>query len=465
MIQKFKGKKRYIIASLGLILCLLFFVGAKKYFDASDDVIPSKPIAVEWLVEPNLYFIGGFRNGLGWIQRKEDGPWELIDGTGKILVSGFEAEFLGSYDEETGLAFFRNKEGLSGYIDRSGDVVIPPQYNYTGSFKYGMAVVEKEVDGQTFYGVIDRYGAQVLPFVYKNLIEIITPELFAIEKEGKWGCINKKGEVVIDFIADLKSDLAWEGAGVNQSFHEKKFNYVLPPNVLSVNINRKKGLIRTDGTWVLPASYDNVFAGMGGFGDYRWEPPVSFDEVFGGGKGLIGLEKDGKVGFVDAEGKMVIDFKFYGTTVDGISARTKKNVRRHFTDPQYAFSEGLAVVLLSPLPAPPEEVPYKELLYGVIDTKGNVRFSFKGGAGDLFDNGFTHLWDPSNTLTLIDRYGERYSTKWSQSKYKRVLGLSWDGPLQGVATVWEKTGKDLESRPKYGYLRFKINREVLSNDQ
>ena len=445
MIQKFKGKKRYIIASLGLILCLLFFMGAKKYFDTADDVIPSKPISVEWLVEPNLYSVGGFRNGVGWIQREEDGSWELIDGTGKTLVSGFEAEFLGSYDEETGLAFFRNKEGLSGYIDRSGDVVIPAQYDAAFGFYHGMAMVRKEIDGQSLYGVIDRYGNVVVPIIHKSLY-IITPELFGIEKDGKWGCINNQGEVVIDFISVISS-LKWEYLGFYPYSVERNFVYVLPPNVLSININGKVGLIRTDGTWVLPASYD---------------------VVFDGGNGLIGLEKDGKVGFVDAEGKTVIDFKFYGTTIDGISARTKKPVRRCLNDPLYTFSEGLAVVLLSPLPPPPEKVAIEKLLYGVIDTKGNVLFSFKGGLRNLFHNGFgrlwdTHLWDTKNALTLIDRSGDRYSVQLPQNEY--VRSLFWESPLQGVALIAKMDGRDLNSGTKYGYLKFKINREVRSNDQ
>ena len=143
------------------------------------------------------------------------------------------------------------------------------------------------------------------------------------------------------------------------------------------------------------------------------------------------------------------------------TGEAKKPLRRRLNGPLYTFSEGLAVVLLSPIPAPPAEIPYKKLSFGVIDMKGNVLFSFQGGGGEVFKNGFMRVWGSNSALSLIDRSGDRYH------KYlplnAQLSSLTWDSPSSGIALVSVNDKKN--SRFKSGYLRFKINREVRSNDQ
>ena len=399
----------------------------------------------------------------------------MIDSTGNVLVRGFKAERISQYDEETRLAPFTKGEGAEGYINLSGDVVIEPEYYLARGFKYGMAVATKKIDEKSFECVLDRHGRMVLPVMHRGMgsVTIITPELIAVRKDGMWGGVNRKGEVVIDFISDtypaIKEELiSYPSPSFFRSIMENSFRYVLPPNVLSVNIKGKAGLIDIQGKWILSADYDRVFNGEGYSSgiENRWASPFAYERAFGGGEGLIGLEKDGKVGFVDAEGKTVIDFKFYGTSIVG-TGEAKKPLRRRLNGPLYTFSEGLAVVLLSPIPAPPAEIPYKKLSFGVIDMKGNVLFSFQGGGGEVFKNGFMRVWGSNSALSLIDRSGDRYHKylplPLNAKLPPQLLEVTWDSSSSGIALVSVNDKKN--SRFKSGYLRFKINREVRSNDQ
>lgn len=49
------------------------------------------------------------------------------------------------------------KDGKSGFVDKTGKVIVPPQYDNVYSFDEGLAGVRK--DGETFY--IDQKGNRV----------------------------------------------------------------------------------------------------------------------------------------------------------------------------------------------------------------------------------------------------------------------------------------------------------------
>ena len=92
------------------------------------------------------------------------------------------------------------KNGVFGYIDRSGIEVVPPIFEWASSFnESGLARVKK--DG--LYGVIDVNGHEVIPFIYENLRE---PDencrLYIAKKDGKIGVIDPSGKTVVRFEYD-----------------------------------------------------------------------------------------------------------------------------------------------------------------------------------------------------------------------------------------------------------------------
>ena len=182
--------------------------------------------------------------------------------------------------------------GKYGFIDKSGNVVIPFKYDSAYSFSEGLAVVR--LDGK--YGFIDKSGNKVVPCKY-DWVDSFSEGLALVILDGKCGFIDKSGNVVIPF----KYDSAY-------SFSE---------GLAVVRLDGKYGFIDKIGNVVIPFKYD-------------WA--ISFSE------GLASVELDGKYGFIDKIGNVVIPFKY---------------------DSAYDFSEGLAPVKL-------------DGKWGFIDKIGNV---------------------------------------------------------------------------------------------
>ncbi len=57
-----------------------------------------------------------------------------------------------------------NKDGKWGFIDKTGKVVIPLQYDYASNFSEGLALVKK--DGKS--GFVDKTGKAVIPLQYDD---------------------------------------------------------------------------------------------------------------------------------------------------------------------------------------------------------------------------------------------------------------------------------------------------------
>ena len=404
--ERLKGKKLYI----GL---LVFFLSGIFLFAVLKDKIffPNNVASVEWLIEPKFYKASNFSSGVAWVQEKENGPWKLIDATEKVVVDNFQANSIKGYDKETGLARFANRDNLKGFVNLSGDIVISPEYAYAGSFEYGMASVTQKIDSKELSGVIDHKGNIVMPMVYEDIYPI-SHNLFTVKKEGKWGAVNKKGEVVIDF---LFLDVLWPispatfAAVVARKeiiFDEKKRVYI--PGYQRV------GLISDTGQWILPASYDQIYPE---------------------GEGLIGLEKDRKAGFMDLQGNLVIDFKFAGNSLPQ-SARGAG----------YYFSEGLAVVDLGLDHLAPPFPPAEKYSKAVIDRTGKIVFEFYGYPVANFMRGLLLICrsEKPYKYELRNRFGDSYSLPSGM----QVWTLAEDTESNGIILLVQ-----MGEKGKYGYLK------------
>jgi len=145
----------------------------------------------------------------------QNGKMGYIDKTGKIIIPPqFDtSSFMGIPD----LSKF--SEGLSpvkargkvGYIDTSGKIVIAPQFKEARNFSGGLAAV-KIADK---WGYVDKKGAIVISPQFKDVWRF-SEGLAQVEIEGKWGYIDKTGKVVIDpqFGGDQYPDFNVRESGV-----------------------------------------------------------------------------------------------------------------------------------------------------------------------------------------------------------------------------------------------------------
>ncbi|MBS1794175.1 MAG: WG repeat-containing protein [Acidobacteria bacterium] len=165
-----------------------------------------------------------FSEGLAAAVAEDNGRWGYIDKTGKFVISPrFEWSLQNSvYSFSDGLAMIEVGERY-GYIDRTGEFVIEPRFLRGDDFSEGFARVV--VDGPCLY-VGDREpcdlfngrivggtgGEKQAPACRFTFVDksgaFLTDERFdrvgsfseglaAVEKDGKWGFIDRKGKMAI----------------------------------------------------------------------------------------------------------------------------------------------------------------------------------------------------------------------------------------------------------------------------
>jgi len=151
------------------------------------------------------------------------------------------------------------------------EFAIPPQYEWVSHFQEGLAAVVE--NGK--WGLIDKTGQVVLPIIYDSIGHNIDHYIFhdgmtAVSLDGKWGAIDTSGQLVIPLMYDYIDE-----------FHDGIAIAVLPDD--------KRGLIDKTGTAVVPLEYQLVF---------------NFKH------GLAGVKLNDQMGFVDKDNRVVIPFLY-----------------------------------------------------------------------------------------------------------------------------------------------------------
>lgn len=266
-------KKCHVLAVL-LVSCLL----GVSVWTFSSHFLPelstsrrdsaNSSIVFRWLIEPRFKYADDFYKGVAWANDEIGNVWNLYDRDGNVLIHDFQASFVYPYDKDTGLAEFTNQY-RSGYVNISGDIVISAKYNSVDSFRYGVAPAEKN----EFWGAINEREETLLPFIYDS-VAVLDSNMFFVRKGEKWSYVKPGGEAVTDFIFDAS------------------YNTRIARGAYLAVIGEKSGLLNRGGEWILPLSYDVIYGTQ-----------ETGDE-------LIGVQKEGKVGFVDMRGNVVIDFQY-----------------------------------------------------------------------------------------------------------------------------------------------------------
>ena len=337
----------------------------------------------------------------GMIVAEKYGKYGYIDKTGNIVVP-FKYDRAWNFSE--GLARVM-KDGKRGFIDKTGKEIVPCIYDSASGFYEGLAQVMK--DGKRFF--IDKTGREVISCEYDSA-GIFIEGFVRVEKEGKWGYIDKTGREVIPSIYE---DVGW-------SFSE---------GLSWVKKDGKYGYVDTTGKEITSFIYDRV------------EPFI---------EGLAVVEKDGKYGYIDKTGKEVIPF-IYDSAIgfsEGL-ARVGKDGKSFFIDktgrevipPIYkgvgrSFSEGLAQVM-------------KDGGWGFIDKTGVEVIPCEYDETWNFSEGLAKVGRVSSDsfyLGYIDKTGKEVVPL----KYNKVgnfsEGLAKVGKLYSTSFFFgyvDKTGKEV----------------------
>ena len=120
-----------------------------------------------------------------WVAKNGD-VFDFFDREGKL---SFSDNYDHIYSTEEG--YIVNVNEVTGYVNKDGEEVIAPAFDSLGRLTgTDYFVVEKD----ELYGVIDKHGAEVVPFIYDwawfRADEVREIGLLEVGKDGKYGCLS-----------------------------------------------------------------------------------------------------------------------------------------------------------------------------------------------------------------------------------------------------------------------------------
>jgi hypothetical protein len=268
-----------------------------------------------WVIEPRFLEASGWEDGAASV-RLLNGDSAFIDTNGKYLMQPRRLQRLGDLSE--GLAVFEpegarydNVDGFVkniGFIDVTGRVVIAPHFFAAYDFSEGVAAASVEF-GRC--GYIDKAGDFVIEpkFEFPSYQDCgpFSEGLAHVMKGGKYGYVDHTGSFVIRPIYDYAYDFAGGYAvveiGSRYVFIDKRgvalgtssfsFARAFSEGLAAAAPNDKWGFIDGSGALAIPAKYEEV-------GDFS--------------EGLAWVQINGKRGYINVHGDLVIPAKYDSTS-------------------------------------------------------------------------------------------------------------------------------------------------------
>lgn len=303
-----------------------------------------------------------------------------------------------------------------GYIDHNGTWVINPQFEEAECFFDGLARVKS--NGKI--GYINKEGRLVINAIYQDGTRFSEGRAFVSTDDEKFICIDTEGNTKFE-----------QQDNVNESG-------IFFNSIALVAKDGKVGYIKTDGTTAIDFTYNNGF--------YQCK------------EGLVGVIQDGKFGFCDIKGNVVISPQFQSTSFfcEGLCAVSDGNKwgfinkdGKYVINPQFeevsSFSEGLCRIKQGGK-------------YGFIDHTGKIvinpqfedSWDFKGSLCSVKQNGKFGYIDKEGKIVINPQFD------WASMFYGELAAVSNNGQVGFI----NKQGK-YEINPQFADLnlpdRFQVS--------
>lgn len=199
----------------------------------------------------------------------KNGKYGLIDLEGKKLL-GCE------YDSITALKSVEEnllvrKDNKVGIVNNVGQIIVPVEYKDVRILKEGYKNEYIIVDESDNQGIISTSSTIIVAPTYKEIKYINSNEIYAAKIEDKWNLVNKKGEIINNSFDDytyVKGDyviVQKDGkygiittAGtvkIEPSYEDLQYAFSV---YYIAKINSKYGIINTDNTSLIPLDYLNM---------------------------------------------------------------------------------------------------------------------------------------------------------------------------------------------------------------
>lgn len=306
-----------------------------------------------------------FENGLAWVQTASANgapPYQgYIDKKGREIIPAIYEYVDNKFNSGIVRVVKKNNDESAyyGLADANGNIIIPPNtYKYIGEFNEGLAFAVKEYISfglQSLSPVcfINTQGNVVIPFEAggylsnTDFVSYMGPQfkngfVRIQNKEGKWGYMNKRGQIVVPCVYDMAHDIDkyglatikkngyWGLISKNEGvIYNCIFNSISAYNkdFICAQHNGNYVMLDLNGNILNGATFMDMYSlddhvvracnsiGEWGFLDSRGRPITAFEfeaitrenigDMFDE-KGYYLVKKSGKYGVVDGRGTLII---------------------------------------------------------------------------------------------------------------------------------------------------------------
>lgn len=251
----------------------------------------------------NMILFFGFNHFRGLISKNMG---HILDSEGKIIFNeNLEYDIKSDYFKKDSLLVYEKKidnKDLQGILTINNIVITEPVYEKISFIKnQDFLVIQKDQK----FGLINKNGQEIIPPIYDGIGSTINENLIPVKQKDKWGFISKENKVIIPFefddvnpffeeVAFTKKESFFGGIDKNNKikipFNLENSNFLMYTDGLCVfKKDEKYGYIDKTGKVVIPAIYDFAY------------PFVNK---------LAYVEKNNKAGYINTKGKEIIPIQY-----------------------------------------------------------------------------------------------------------------------------------------------------------
>jgi hypothetical protein len=251
----------------------------------------------EWVHQPSFDKITPFKDAIAVAQTGV--KHTILHKNGDAFTCPDEVIDIKNFTEE--MAPFKGKNDRFGFINTKGQIVVPATFLSVGYFSNGLAWAKTSA---LTIGFIDKSGNWVLNPQFESAKEFDPESGFALVKStGEWKLIDRTGKALVV-----------SGATGYGEFYE---------GVCNAKKGAKVGLINTNGEWIVAAQYDKIQRMQNGYANVRniefWGVidntgkviiPVKYENINPNDNGIFAVKRDKLWGLMDRSGRLVTNFEY-----------------------------------------------------------------------------------------------------------------------------------------------------------
>ena len=223
------------------------------------------------------------------------------------------------------------KDNKEGYINKNMEIIINPKYDFASEFHEGLAIVE---NNNNFY-IVDKTGKELfdLQKVSVDTNDYFSDDLLVVKYNNKCAYINKSFKFVsniYDEASTLKNGMGLVNKNGKYGFIDKSGKLVInliydeatdfADDVVIVKKNEKYGIINKQGQEVVGFEYDKIIRNLSndkifsvtkdGENYYIDKNETRYDDCKVSDDNWISISNNGKYGYIDKNLNLKINYQF-----------------------------------------------------------------------------------------------------------------------------------------------------------